>query len=92
MQRAPKRADVYSTLGWIYYKVGKLNEAVAALKTAVQLGPVSRDTAYYAARVMFDVGNKTEARMWLNAALKSPGLFAKQKEAGELNALLNQSK
>jgi tetratricopeptide (TPR) repeat protein len=88
VQRAPKQADVYSTLGWTYFKLGKLNEAAAALQTAIQMGPISRDTAYFSARVVASLGNKDVAKNWLKLALDSPGPFPKKKEALQLQEAL----
>ena len=87
---ANKQPGAYATLGWVYYKMGRLNEAAAALKNAIQLGPVSRDTAYYAAQVSAEAGDIAQAKSLLDLALRASGPFAKRPAAKALAAKLNR--
>lgn len=84
VRQFPKQAEGYSTLGWVYYKLGKLDEAEQSLRTAASSGQLSPDTAYYLAKVLVDRDKKSDARTLLNVALKSKALFTMRKEAKEL--------
>lgn len=80
----PNQAEAFSTLGWVYYKLGRLDEAEAALRKAVSGGQMSADTAYYIARISVDRDRKDEARQLLESALKSTNPFSMRPEAKEL--------
>jgi Tfp pilus assembly protein PilF len=87
VRQYPKQAEAYSTLGWVYYKNGRFKEAGQCLQSALSAGQFSPDTAYYTAKVML-VGDtpdgKKTAKQFLEAALKTKGLFSMRKEAQEL--------
>jgi len=87
VRQYPKQAEAFSTLGWVYYKNGRLNEAGQALQTALSAGQLSPDTAYYLAKVLV-AGDKPEgkktAKQFLEAALKIKALFSMRKEAQAL--------
>lgn len=90
VRQYPKQPEAFSTLGWVYYKLGRTDDAEQALNTAVSAGQFSPDTAYYLAKVYVDRDKKTAAKQLLEAAmkLKNP-LFTQRKEA---QALLDQLK
>jgi len=83
----PRQAEAASTLGWVYYKLGQLDQAEKTLRMAAASGSLSPDTAYYIARVSADKGNAKEARALLERVLKVKGLFSQRAEA---QALLQQ--
>lgn len=80
----PNQAEAFSTLGWVYYKLGRLDEAEGALRKAISGGQLSADTAYYIARVSVDRDRKDEARQLLEQAMKSSAPFQMRSEAKEL--------
>jgi Tfp pilus assembly protein PilF len=84
VRQYPRQAEAYSTMGWILYHLGQRDEADKALRTAASSGTVSPDTAYYLARIEIDRDRKTEARVILESAVKSTGLFLFRKEAEDL--------
>jgi Tfp pilus assembly protein PilF len=84
VRQYPRQAEAYSTMGWILYHLGQRDEADKALRTAASSGTVSPDTAYYLARIEIDRDRKTEARVILESAVKSTGLFLFRKEADDL--------
>jgi Tfp pilus assembly protein PilF len=87
VRQYPKQAEAYSTLGWVYYKAGRLKEAGQCLQSALSAGQFSPDTAFYTAKVMVagdqPEGKKT-AKQFLEAALKTKGMFSKRAEAQAL--------
>ena len=89
VRQYPSSPDAASTYGWVQYKLGKLEEADAALCVAVLRGVTSPDTAYYLARVDVDRNREDEAKALLQKVLSSPGPFSMRPEA---KALLDQLK
>lgn len=88
VRQYPRQAEAYSTIGWILYDMGQRDEAEKALRTAASSGTVSRDTAYYLARLDIDRDRKVEAKVILESALKATGPFMFRKEAEDLLAQL----
>ena len=84
VRQFPKLAEAASTYGLVLYRLGRLDDAEKALRTAVSLKDPSVDTAYIAARVAVDRGRKAEARKLLENALKRTGPSMFQEEAEEL--------
>lgn len=82
-------ADAASTYGWVLYRLGRLDDADRALRSARAAGASSPDTAYYLARVDVDRNQQGEAKLLLENALKATGPFSMRKEA---QALLEQLK
>jgi Tfp pilus assembly protein PilF len=89
VQQYPKSAEAYSTLGWVFYKMRRLEDAEKMLNTAVSSGQMTPDTAYYLARISVDRNKETQAKQLLEGALKSPEPFMYKDEA---KALLEQLK
>ncbi len=83
VQLYPESAEAYATLGWVYYRLGKLDAAERALQTAASGGVMSLDTSYYLAHVLRDRGREDEAKQLLKKAVDSPGSFTFRQEARE---------
>lgn len=77
----PSSVEALSTLGWVYYKLERLDEAERALTTAASGGTMTAETAYYLAHVMSDRGRFDNARALLKAAVDAPGNFPHRKDA-----------
>ena len=86
LRAMPQNAEAEATLGWIDYKLGKFDDAERLLRAAAGHGKISRDTAYYLARLLYDRGRRSEARKLLREALESRGAFAYADEATRLLA------
>jgi tetratricopeptide (TPR) repeat protein len=74
---------VLTTLGWVYHKNGKSDEAERALRAALQSGTASSEAPYYLARVLSEHGSKDDVGPLLKLALNAPGRFAFRSEARE---------
>lgn len=87
-RQAPNSPDAAATLGWVYFKSNRMEEAANALKVAQQRagGRVSNETAYFMASVAYERGQANEARMLLDYALKVTGPFAYRADAERLLA------
>jgi len=85
MRQNQNNADAASTLGWIYFKLGRLDEAERMLQAAASTANVQPDTAYFYAKLA-DARNRGDAvKPLLNAALKSELPFAYREEAQKLS-------
>lgn len=67
--------EAAATLGWTYYKAGKLAEAEQALQAVIQSNQLTPDSAYYVARVLSDRGRNADALNIVNVALQTPVFF-----------------
>jgi Flp pilus assembly protein TadD len=81
----PDQSETLGTLGWVLYRLGRLDEAHANLNKAILLPRASPDTFYYLARVLADRGRKDHARMILQSPeMKTPAPYLMRKEAETL--------
>jgi tetratricopeptide (TPR) repeat protein len=86
----PDRPEANSTLGWVLYRLGRLDEAENALRKSASAGLTSPETAYYFARVAFERGRKDDARRLVGEALKSSTPFPMRDDAEALAAELKK--
>lgn len=80
----PGRGDALSTLGWVYFQLGRQKEGENILRASASKGQVRTETAYYLARVLAKTANKADAeaaRNLLRNLMKQPGLFILRPEA-----------
>jgi Tfp pilus assembly protein PilF len=84
-------ADAMVTLAWVYYQMGRVGDADAALRGAQQLGNISPDSSYLFAKIFVDQKRPEQAKMLLQDALaeKNPGIFINRQEAQALLETLN---
>lgn len=80
-RQQPNSPEVLSTLGWVLYRMGRLDEAERVLQASVAGGRASADTAYYLAHVFRDRGRLPQVRKLLQAALRTNGPFSFREEA-----------
>ena len=83
-------ADAQVTLAWVLYQLGRLGDAEATLRNAVQLGSMSPDANFLVAKMLVE-RNPDAAKQILREALEmeSPGLFVHRREAEALLETLN---
>ncbi len=67
--------EAAATLGWTYYKAGKLAEAEQALQAVIQSNQLTPDSAFYVAKVLSDRGRNADALNIVNVALQTPVFF-----------------
>jgi tetratricopeptide (TPR) repeat protein len=91
-QKTNQAGEAYSTLGWVLYKLDRLDDAEKYLRGAISGGQFSLDTAYYLARVLSKRGVKgnKDAINLLETAIKTPGPFAYRDDAKALLAELKK--
>ena len=85
-----KNTETAATLGWVFYKLGRLDDAERAFEMVRSHGQVSPDIAYYMARLEVDRGHEVLAKeRYLEPAPKSTAPFSMRSEA---QALLDKLK
>jgi Tfp pilus assembly protein PilF len=83
VKRFPKSSYSHSTLGWVYYRLGRLDDAHRSLHFAGTQTKVRSETIYYLARVLWDKGQKKEVRLLaekIKEVIEQPGLFVLRPE------------
>ena len=88
----PKNAEAVATLGWVYFKNGKVKEAEQALNSLMSAGGVTADSAFYLASMLAEQGRTTEALKLLENILNGERLFAYRKQAQVLLTSLKSPK
>jgi tetratricopeptide (TPR) repeat protein len=81
VRRAPGSPEALATLGLVYHRLRRLDEADAVLQAVVASGQASSDALYTLARVRADRGRAGDAPGLLKAALAAPGFFAARDQA-----------
>jgi Tfp pilus assembly protein PilF len=73
--------EALATLGWIYFRTDKAEDAEKLLTVALSSGVASADASYYLARVLEKNGKTAEIPKLLRRALDTKGMFVYRKEA-----------
>lgn len=88
-ERAPERAEIIDTYGWLLVKGGRLEQGLDLLEKAAKRSPENGDIRYHLAAGLAAVGEKSRARQELAALLDSGKEFSEKAAAqallGELN-------
>ena len=84
MRQYPGSTDAAATLGWVLYKMGRIDDAEKSLRRAASVANSDVDAAYFTARVAVDRGRNEEAQETLESALKNPKPFVFRRDAEEL--------
>jgi tetratricopeptide (TPR) repeat protein len=86
----PQSGEALSTLGLVYYRLGRMDEAEKALRASLSGGSGSSDTVYYLACLLIERGQSGEAKRLLILTLEASGLFSFREEAREKLAQLDR--
>lgn len=87
--RAPERAEIIDTYGWLLIKNGRLEQGLSLLEKAAKRSPENGDIRYHLAAGLAEVGDKTRAKQELTALLDSGKSFSEKKAAQALLSELN---
>ncbi len=71
----PRNEQALATLGWVYHRLGRVEDAAQMIQRAISSGRASADTAYFYARVAAEQNRTGEAVELLQRALQSDGRF-----------------
>jgi len=81
VRQNPNALDALVTLGTVYYRLKRLDDAEKVLQAVYNSGKANSDTAYILALVKADHGQPDSAPALLKTALSAPGLFIYRKDA-----------
>jgi tetratricopeptide (TPR) repeat protein len=75
VRQNPNAVDALITLGTVYYRLKRLDDAEKVLQSVFNSGKANSDAAYFLALVKADRGQAESAPALLKTALAAPGLF-----------------
>ena len=87
--RAPERAEIIDTYGWLLIKSGRLEKGLSLLEKAAKRSPENGDIRYHLAAGLAEVGEQSRARRELTALLDSGKEFSEKAAARTLLNNLN---
>lgn len=86
---AIEEAASLDTVGWVYYRAGKLEKSVAVLKRAIEMAPKAAELHYHLGMAYADQGSTDKAREHLTIAANSEQNYAgKERAQSRLKELL----
>jgi len=88
-ERAPERAEIIDTYGWLLIKSGRTEQGLSLLEKAAKRSPENGDIRYHLAAGLAQVGEKNRARRELTALLDSGQAFSEKAAAQALLKELN---
>ena len=85
-ERFQNNSQANVTLAWVLFKLGRVNEANAALQRGAQAGNLNADSAYLIAKILVDQKQPDQAKKALEQVLKQAGvgMFMYRKDAEAL--------
>jgi tetratricopeptide (TPR) repeat protein len=93
VRQNPKAVPALSTLGMVFYRLNRLEDAEKVLQAVAQSSQASSDALYVLAHVRADRGHAEDAPALLRMALDAQGIFVFRKDAQEwLDRLTTKSK
>jgi tetratricopeptide (TPR) repeat protein len=90
MRSAPGNREAAATLGWVYFNMGRYDEAERAMAQAATGGATSPDGAYYIAKIYEQKGKYAEAKLVLQQALDAKQSFIHRRDAEVLKTQLER--
>jgi len=69
----PRLVDAWATLGYVQFRLGDVASAEKSLNTSIQNGQLSRDAAFYLAKIKQSMGIKDDAKKLFDTAVTLPG-------------------
>jgi tetratricopeptide (TPR) repeat protein len=89
-ENSPQQVNALTTLAWVYYKLGRREDAEKILAQITQNNALTTDGAYYVAKLLSDRGEKDRARKILDEVLANEPMFATRPDAVDLLAKLKK--
>ena len=89
-ENSPQQANALTTLAWVYYKLGRREDAEKILAQITQNNALTTDGAYYVAKLLSDRGEKDRAQKILEEVLANEPMFATRPDAVDLLAKLKK--
>jgi tetratricopeptide (TPR) repeat protein len=89
-ENSPQQVNALTTLAWVYYKLGRREDAEKILEQISRNNALTTDGAYYVAKLLSDRGEKERARKILQEVLDNEPMFATRPDASDLLAKLKK--
>ena len=83
-ENSPQQVNALTTLAWVYYKLGRREDAEKILAQITQNNALTTDGAYYVAKLLSDRGEKDRAQKILEEVLANEPMFATRPDAVDL--------
>lgn len=90
-ESSPQQINSLTTLAWVFYRLGRRDEAEKIIEQLSQNNALTSDGAFYAARMLADRGDTERAKEILEQVLPREPVFASRADAEELLAKLKQA-
>ena len=87
-ENSPQQIGALTTLAWVYYRLGRREDAERILDQISRNNALTSDGAFYVARILSDRGEKDRARQILEEVLANEPMFATRPDAVDLLAKL----
>jgi len=88
---SPNQVNALTTLAWVYYKLGRREDAEKILTQISQNNRLTTDGAFYVAKILSDRGEKDRARTIHEEVLANDAMFATRADAADLLAVLKKA-
>jgi tetratricopeptide (TPR) repeat protein len=89
-ENSPQQVNALTTLAWVYYKLGRREDAERILEQISRNNALTTDGAYYVAKLLSDRGEKDRARKILEEVLANEPTFPTRPDANDLLAKLKK--
>ncbi|MBM4012049.1 MAG: tetratricopeptide repeat protein [Planctomycetes bacterium] len=89
-ENTPQQIPAVTSLAWVFYKLGRREDAERILEQVRRSNALSSDGAFYVARILVDRGEKDLARKILDEVLANEPMFATRQDAVDLLAKLKK--
>ena len=83
-EKSPQQVNALTTLAWVYYKLGRREDAEKILDQIARNNRLTSDGAYYVAKLLADRGEKDRAQKILEEVLVNEAVFATRPDAMDL--------
>jgi tetratricopeptide (TPR) repeat protein len=90
-KNSPQQINALTTLAWVYYKLGRREDAEQILAQITQNNLLTTDGAYYVSRLLSDRGDTQRAKKILEEVLANDQMFPTRRDAEDLLAKLKKS-
>lgn len=87
---SPNQVGALTTLAWVFYKLGRREDAEKILEQISRNNALTSDGALYVATILADRGERDRARAILEEVLANESMFATRAEAIDLLGRLKQ--
>ncbi len=89
-KNSPQQVNALTTLAWVYYKLGRREDAEQILTQITQNNLLTTDGAYYVSRLLSDRGDTQRAQKILEEVLANDQIFPTRRDAEDLLAKLKK--